>query len=121
METPGQTAARLLTVLEELIEQEGRFLRGGHYDLAVETRARAAPFVQRLCATADLPDVAALRPRIDVLIELSGRHAALLQDQLAEIAEEIRRTDQARQRAGQVVPAYARAARRAAPRFLAAG
>ena len=121
METPGQTAARLLASLEELIEQEGMYLRGGFYDLAVETRERAAPFVQRLCATANLPDVAEHRPRIEALIRRSAGHATFLQEKIEELGVEIRRTDQARFRAVQMAPAYARASGTAAPRFQAAG
>jgi len=121
METPDQAAARLLTALEDLIEQEGMYLRGGYYDLAAETRDRASPLVQQICATARLPDVGDYRPRIDALLTRSAGHAAFLADKLKELGAEIRRTDQARFRAMQMVPAYARSAGAAAPRFQAAG
>ena len=41
-------AARLLIALDDLVEREATFLRGGYYDLAAETRERAEPLAQQL-------------------------------------------------------------------------
>jgi two-component SAPR family response regulator len=122
METPREFATRLLTVLDELVEQEGMYLRGGYYDLAVESRQRAEPFVQQLVGlAADAAIAAEFRPRVTTVLERSAEHAALLQGKLADLALEIRRTDQARHRAAQVAPAYGSSPRAELPRFQAAG
>ena len=121
METPAQTAARLLGALRELTAQEGMYLRGGYYDLAVDIRRRAAPLVQQLSALAGQPDVQSVQPEVRALVELGEAHAAFLRGKMAELGAEIRRTDQARQRLAQVVPAYAPPAGAALTRFEAAG
>lgn len=121
METPNEFAARLFTALEELVGQEGMYLRGGHYDLAVESRQRAEPLVQQLTRLADEPGLTNFRPRIDFVLKLSAGHAAFLQEKLVEFAGEIRRIDQARHRTTQVAPAYAGSPRLNPPRFQATG
>jgi len=124
MEAPRETAARLLAALDMLVEQEGMYLRGGYYDLSVETRQRAEPIVQHLATLAADPALAdEFRPRITAITERSAIHAEFLRGKLVDLATEIRGNDQARQRVAQVAPAYAPAAPRmgVAPRFLAAG
>jgi len=122
MESPTQLAHRLLTSLEELIEQEGTYLRGGHYDLAVEVRERSEPLVSGLVGIAGLPGVGDLGPRVRVVVERSDQHGAYLQEKIQALGAELQRNDQARHRAAQVAPAYARRSPgSAAPRFQAAG
>jgi hypothetical protein len=122
METPARKASRLLLALDELIAQEGMYLRAGYFDLAVETRERAEPLVQELVAMADMPGVSDYRPQVKALLENSDRHAAFIQEKLKELGAEIRRTDQALHLAHQMVPAYVRSAGAAvAPRLLATG
>ncbi len=121
METPVQMAARLLTALDELTEQEGMYLRGGYYDLAVETRQRAEPLVRRLTGMAGLPALGELRSQVAAVLEHSERHAAFLREKLEELGAEIRRIDQARHRVAQVAPAYSRSPGAGTPHFQAAG
>lgn len=121
METPTQFAARLFTALAELVEQEGMYLRGGYYDLALETRQRADPLVQQLVTLASEPSLGDFRLQVTAVLERSASHGAFMQGKLTEIATEIRRTNQARQRTAQVAPIYAGAAPLAAARFEAAG
>ncbi len=121
METPGQKASRLLVALDELVAQEGMYLRAGYFDLAVETRERAEPLVQELVAMADLAGVSDYQPRVRALLECSDRHAAFIQEKLTELGTEIRRTDQALHLAHHMVPAYARSDTAVVPRLLATG
>jgi hypothetical protein len=122
MESPGQQATRLLDALDELIGQEGMYLRGGYYDLVVGIRQRTEPIVQQLTALAGQPGVADdCRPRVAALLRLSAEHDAILQGKIEELGAEIRRTDQARYRATQMAPAYAGAHTASLPRFQAAG
>ena len=121
METPVQMAARLLAALDELTEQEGMYLRGGYYDLAVETRQRAEPLVRQLTGMAGLPGMGGLRPQLTVVLEHSERHAAFLRGKLEELGAEIRRIDQARHRVAQIAPAYSHSPVVVAPHFQAAG
>lgn len=121
METPNQLAVRLFTALDELVAREGRYLRGGFYELALENRQRASPLVQRLVTLAGAPGLADFRPRVAAVLERSDCHAEYLQGKLTEVVAEIRRTDRARHRTAQIAPLYADAPRRTAPRFQAAG
>lgn len=120
METPALKAARLLGALDEMVEQEGMYLRGGYYDLAGEIRQRAEPLVQMLVGLAGQPGVSALGSQVTALVERSDRHAAFMRDKLQELDQEIQRIDQARFRTAQVAPAYTQAAEAIAPRFEAA-
>src|SRR5882672_8490972 len=121
METPVQTADRLLTALEDLTEQEGMYLRGGYYDVAAETRQRAEPLVRQLTSLAGANGVDELRPRVAAMLTRSDRHAAFLREKLAELGVQMRHTDQARHRVARVAPAYSRPPGAALPRFQAAG
>jgi len=121
MDTPARKAARLLDALDELVGDEGLYLRGGHYDLAVETRQRTAPLVDALAAMAGDPAMADFQPRVAALVRRGTAHDEFLKSKMGEMGEEIRRTDQARYRAAQMAPAYATGRGVAASRFLAAG
>lgn len=121
METPAQTAARLLASLDELTGQEGIYLRGGYYDLAVETRRRAAPLVRLLNDMAGQPGLEELRSPVTALLEQSERHAAFLREKLEALGAEIRRIDRARYRLAQVAPVYAQSLAGEIPNFQAAG
>ena len=120
METPLQMAARLLTALDEMTEQEGMYLRGGYYDLAVEIRQRAEPLVRQLAGMAGLPGVGDLRRQVAAVLAHSERHAAFLREKLEELGAEIRRIDQARHRVAQVAPAYTRSPGAGTQHFQAA-
>lgn len=121
METPVQQAARLLIALNELIDQEGMYLHGGSFDLAAEIRERAEPIVAKLVELSGLPGVRDFSPQVNAVVQRNARHSILLQEKMDELGAEIRRTDQARHRAAQLAPAYARAPGSVIPRFLAAG
>lgn len=121
METPVQQAHRLVHALEQLVEQEGMYLRGGYYDLAVEIRGRTAPVVEQLVRLGAEPGVGDLRARIEAVVNRSAGHATFLQEKMTELTAEIRQIQQARQRSTQVRPAYGRARTIALPRFQATG
>jgi hypothetical protein len=53
------------------------------------------------------------------VVERNALHAALLQDKMDEFTAEIRRTDQARRRTAQLVPAYVRSTSGSKARFVA--
>lgn len=120
METPAQQAARLLRALDELVGREGMFLRGGYYDLAAETRGRAAPLVQQLAGLAGQPGVEDSQPRVAALQARSADHAACISKKITELAAELRLIDQARHRVAQVAPAYTREPARGISRWQAA-
>ncbi len=120
-ESPCQFAARLFTALEELVEQEGMYLRGGFFDLVVDSRRRSAPLVKQLGVLAREPGMADFAPQVAALLERCAIHDAFLQGKMLELTLEIRRIDQARHRTSRVAPAYASFAREAAPQFQAAG
>ncbi len=106
METPLQTATRLLTVLEDLTAQESILLRTLDFVDAVAVQERAAPLVDQLSALAIHPEVAALRVKVKALVErrLQSRH--FLDAQLGRLQSELRRIDEARSRLSRVAPAY---------------
>ncbi|AOS45087.1 hypothetical protein Verru16b_02163 [Lacunisphaera limnophila] len=106
METPVQTAQRLLTALEELVGQETLLVRTMDFVEAVAVRERAAPLVEKLCALAAVPAVASLRPRVDLLLERSGQNHHFLDAQLARLQGELARVNEARGRLRRVAPAY---------------
>jgi hypothetical protein len=106
METPLATATRLLTALEELVMQEAILIRTMDFVEAVEVRERTAPLVEKLCALAPDPAVAALRPRIDGLLERCGQNYHFLDGQLTRLQGELDRVTEARGRLRRVAPAY---------------
>lgn len=106
METPLQTAVRLLGALDELVAQEARLLRTMDFVEAVEVQERAAPLVERLCALAPDPAVAGLRPRVTALLERREQNYHFLDIQLTRLQGELRRVNEARGRLNRVAPAY---------------
>jgi hypothetical protein len=106
METPLQTALRLLTALEELSGQETLLIRTMDFVEAVAVQERSAPLVEKLCALAAVPEVAALRPRVAGLVERCGQNYHFLDDQLMRLQGELTRVNEARGRLRRVAPAY---------------
>jgi hypothetical protein len=121
METPVQCAGRLLGALNELVTEEGMYLRAGSFELAAEIRQRTEPIVNRLVELSTSPGVSAFRDQVAAVVERSARHAGFLQEKMEEFRAEIRRTDQARHRTAQLAPAYVRAPVVTTRRFQAAG
>lgn len=106
METPFQTATRLLTALEELTAQETLLIRTMDFVEAVTVRERAAPLVEKLCSLAAVPEVAALRPRVNGLLDRCGQNHHFLDTQLARLQGELTRVNEARGRLRRVAPVY---------------
>lgn len=121
METPLQCAARLLAALDELVTQEGVYLRAGSFELAAGVRERAGPVVTRLVELSHFPGVSEMRLKVAAIVERSAHHSAILEEKMTEFRAEIRRTDQARHRSNQIAPAYVRSSGANNPRFVAAG
>ena len=121
METPVQTANRLLQAIAMLTEQEGMYLHAGYFDLAVTARRRATPLVERMVELARASGLAELQPRVDELLRDSEKNATLLCQRMAEVKDELRRIREARQRVAQIAPAYTRPSGEPAARFAAAG
>jgi len=106
METPIETAQRLLTALEELVMQETLLTRTMDFVEAVEVRERAAPLVTRLCALAEDPVVTALRPRVAGLLDRCSQNYHFLDTQLQRLQGELDRVNSARGRLRKMAPAY---------------
>jgi len=106
METPLQTASRLLVALEDLTAQESVLLRTLDFVDAVAVQERAAPLVDQLSALAIHPEVSSLRAKVLGLVDrrLQSRH--FLDAQLGRLQSELRRIDEARTRLSRVAPAY---------------
>jgi len=121
VETPLQCAIRLLVALDELVALEGIYLRADSFELAAEIRNRTEPIVVRLVELAQFPGVSELRTKVAAIVARSERHAAILEEKIAEYRAELRRTDQARHRTSQLAPAYSRAPASLNQRFVAAG
>jgi hypothetical protein len=68
MKPAGQTAARLLTALEDFASREAVLLQTGQYAEMAEVQRRAAPLVFRLCALAAEPGASALADRVAALV-----------------------------------------------------
>ena len=106
METPIETARRLLAALEELVMQETLLIRTMDFVEAVDVRERAAPLVARLCALAEDPVVTALRPHVAGLLDRSSQNYHFLDTQLKRLQVELDRVNAARGRLRKVAPAY---------------
>lgn len=102
METPLQTAVRLLGALEELVAQETHLLRTMDFVEAVDVQERAGPLVKLLCALAPDPTVAELRPRVTTLLERREQNYHFLDIQLTRLQGELRRVTEARGRLNRV-------------------
>lgn len=110
METPGQSATRLLTALEELVMEETTLIRTMDFVEAVEVRERSNPLVERLCALAIDHEVSAMWPRVSALLARWSQNHHFLDAQLARLQGELNRVTEARRRLRRVVPAYVGAA-----------
>lgn len=106
MEAPFQAAARLLGALEDLVSRETTLLRTMDFVEAVDLQERAAPLVEKLCALASDPVVAALRDRVTALLERRRQNYHFLDIQLSRLQSELRRVNDARGRLNRVGPAY---------------
>ena len=111
MESPLQTATRLLAVLEDLTAQESILLRTLDFVDAVALQERAAPLVDQLSALAFHPDVAQLKQRVASLVDRRQQSRYFLDAQLGRLQSELRRIDEARTRLSRMVPAYVTASR----------
>ncbi|MDQ5978498.1 MAG: hypothetical protein QG602_1472 [Verrucomicrobiota bacterium] len=108
METPFQTATRLLTALDELVREEITLIRTMDFVEAVGIRERTGPLVEKLCSLAEDPAVAALQPRVRVLLDRWSQNHHFLETQLVRLQAELGRVNEARGRLRRVVPAYLR-------------
>jgi hypothetical protein len=106
METPVQTAVRLLSALEDMAAQESNLLRTLDFVDAVEIQERAAPLVQKLVELAHHPEVAALQSRVGALLTRRNQNRHFLDAHLAQLQSELRRIDEARVRLAGLAPAY---------------
>lgn len=120
METSAQQAARLLIAVEELADRESTFLRGGYYDLATESRERTEPLVQQLIRLAGQPGLDAYQPSVTALQARNAENDAFLSGKMTELAIELRRIEEARQRATRMAPAYSHATDHPSVRWQAA-
>jgi hypothetical protein len=106
METPLQTAARLLGALREMAEQETVLVRSLDLVEAAQISERMAPLVARLCELATEPAVAVLRGAVREFLGERQRSLALIDAHLARLQDELRRVDEARHRLARVAPVY---------------
>jgi hypothetical protein len=108
METPAQTAARLLDALQDLVAQEAVIVRAGDYAELAALQARTAALGDKLGELAANPAVLALRGRVEATLAQRRQSQAMLEQRLAGARAEIQRLHLGRQRLGQVAPAYGR-------------
>jgi hypothetical protein len=120
METPVQTAERLLAALEDLAAQEANLLGTSDYLEAVGIQARSAPLVDRLGELSRHAEVAALKSRVGSLLDRREQNRQLQGAQLARLQLELRRVDEANVRLAGLAPAYSTRPAAAAPRFNSA-
>jgi len=106
METPLETARRLLRALDELVMQETLLIRTMDFVEAVEVQERAAPLVDRLCALAEYESVRALGPELAILLDRRSQNYHFLDTQLQRLQGELDRVTIARGRLRKVAPAY---------------
>lgn len=118
METPLQTATRLLAALDDLASQESVLLRTLDFVDAVSLQERAAPLVDQLAALANHPEVAVLRSKVTALVDKRQQSRQFLDAELGRLQAELRRIDEARTRLSRVAPAYVVAPTRAAISLL---
>jgi hypothetical protein len=112
METPKQTALRLLSALEDLVSRESTLLRNMSFDDAVTIQERSGPLVHELARLAAYPDVASLKPRVAALIERRVESWRVLDGHLAHMQVKLGQIHSARSRLARIGPVYG--ARRAA-------
>jgi hypothetical protein len=108
METPAQRCARIVSALEDLVNQEAAALRAGDFDAVNEIQDRAAPLVEFLALHATEGDTPQLRQRIGTLETQRQRSADELDAGIARLRDEMQRTTVARRRVAQIAPVYGR-------------
>jgi hypothetical protein len=106
METPLETATRLLAALEELVMQETLLIRTMEFVEAVEVQERAGPLVEKLCSLVVDPTVIQLRPRAAELLERCNQNYHFLDTQMIRLQGELDRVTEARNRLRRVAPVY---------------
>jgi hypothetical protein len=106
MDTPLQTATRLLDALEDLAGQETLLIRTMDFVEAVAVQERSAPLVEKLCSLAAAPEVLTLRARVNGLLDRCAQNHHFLDTQLAHLQGELARVNEARGRLRRVAPAY---------------
>lgn len=121
METPVQTAARLLGALEEMIGREEKYLQSRNYDLVVQLRERTDPLVRQLVGLSTEPGMSDFRSRVALLVGRSAKHSQILDEKMREVREQIKLADRARRQTTQLAPAYTQGSSPERPRFSAAG
>jgi hypothetical protein len=121
METPVQTATRLLAALGEMVEQEVAAMREFDLASALGVTERAAPLVDKLMALAADPAVAALRPQVEALLARRRQTAQHIDTQLVRLRTELGQVQRTRVRISRVAPVYGRAVMSAESRLNAAG
>ncbi len=107
METPFQSATRLLVALDELLGEETALIRTMDFVEAVAVRERTAPLVDLLCSLAADSEVVRLQPRVHMLLQRWSQNHHFLETQLVRLQAELSRVSEARQRLRRVVPVYA--------------
>ena len=105
VETPAQTVARLLTALEDLVDQETVLLHSGNYQGVLRTQQRAAPLVECLAGLGAAAGDAA-RDRIASVVNQRRASENWLAGALARGRDELRQLRIDQRRLGQVRPAY---------------
>jgi hypothetical protein len=106
METPFQTATRLLEALEEMLIEENSLVRTMDFVEAVTVRERSGPLVEKICLLANDPAVQRLRPRVELLVARWQQTHHFLDEQLHRLQIEMSRVSDARSRLRRVLPAY---------------
>jgi len=107
METPLQTAQRLLAALEDLVARESVLLRTTNYLEAVTIQERAGPLVQELARLADQPGVDSLKERVAALMAIRMESWHYIDANLDRMQQELARINEARARLGRIAPVYA--------------
>jgi hypothetical protein len=108
MDTPFQTAIRLLDALDEMLNQETALIRTMDFVEAVQVRERSGPLVERLCFLADDPTVRQMAPCVQLLLEKWGQNHHFLDEQLHRMQIELNRVSEVRNRLRKVLSAYCR-------------
>jgi len=106
METPVQTAVRLLSALEDFASQEANLVRTMDFVEAVAVQERAFPLVRLLAELAEDPGVAALKPQVAALLARREQNRHFIDAHLERLQSELRRIDEARARLARLAPAY---------------
>ena len=105
METPLQTAERLLAALEDFGRQTGLLLRARQFADAAALMRRASPLVERLASLA--PSAPSLRDRVGEFLARQRADLELIAEAIAETKQALSQLDGARVRAQRIAPVYA--------------